>query len=160
MKHIEVMIATDGSDAAIEAANRAVALLHPDARITLVTVIDARHDPMEDAGGFEGPVMTDEEADHEWQQSVAGGREAIARTEAAFAGRVADEAVIPTGAGVDRALRELVEAQQPDLLVLGSEQPNWFQRFLHGSLEDRMLHHAPCPLLIVGHHQADGEADA
>src|SRR4051812_41823954 len=104
MKHIEVMIATDGSDAAIEAANRAVLLLHPDARITLVTVIDPRHDPMEDAGGFEGPVLTEEEADQEWQESVAGGRQAIARTEAALRTKVDKEEVVPSGAGVDRAL--------------------------------------------------------
>ena len=149
-----VMIATDGSDAAIDAATRAVGLLHPDARIELVTVIEARHDPMEDAGGIEGPVMTDEEADEEWRESVAEGRAALTRTADALA--VATETqLVPSDTSVDRALRDLVHEEQPDLLVLGSNQPNWFDRFLHGALEDRLLHHVECPLLIVGHHRPD-----
>jgi nucleotide-binding universal stress UspA family protein len=152
MTKLEVMIATDGSDAAVEAAHRAVTLLHPDARITLVTVIESRRDPMEDAGGFEGPVLTEDEADEEWQESVELGRDALARTSEALGGHVDSEKLVPTRASVDKALLELVEEHQPDLLVLGSTQPSWFQRFLHGSVEERMLYNAPCPLLVVGHH--------
>ena len=154
MKPLKVMIATDGSDASIEAATRAVDLLHPDARIELVTVIDARHDPMEDAGGIEGPVETEAQADQAWERSVADGRDALARTAGAL-GQDSDQRLLPTRTTVDRALRDLVAETQPDLLVLGSDQPSWFERFLHGSVDDRLLHHAPCPLLIVGHHNPD-----
>src|SRR4051812_15231181 len=105
MAHPTVLIATDGSDIAIEAANRALALLHPDARVVLVTVVDERHDPMEDAGGFEGPVVTDEEADAEWAESVQRGRAALERTEAALdAGTIVGERLIPSGEPLERAL--------------------------------------------------------
>ncbi len=148
---MKVMIATDGSDAAVGAARRATALLHPDARIELVTVIDSRHDPAEDAGGFEGPVLTEEEADEDWRDAMEAGRQAIARTEQAINGPIDDERIVPTSASVADALVQVVEAERPDLLVLGSDQPGWFDRLLHGSIEDQLLHKAPCPLLIVSH---------
>lgn len=152
---VKVMIATDGSDAAVGAARRATTLLHPDARIELVTIIDSRHDPAEDAGGFEGPVLTEEEADADWRQALEAGRQAIARTEAAIDGPVDDERLVPTSASVADTLIRVVQSERPDLLVLGSEQPGWFDRLLHGSVEDQLLHKAPCPLLIVS-RQGDG----
>ena len=152
------MIATDGSVAAIDAANEAIALLHPDAEVTLVTVVDARHDPMEDAGGFEGPVITEREADTEYQNSLSRGRAALANTAAAIGVPVADQRIIPSAQPVDRALRDVVAEQHPDLLVLGSPDERWFHRFLHGSVEDRLLHHVPCPILVVGHHETSPKA--
>jgi nucleotide-binding universal stress UspA family protein len=151
MSTLHVMVATDGSDAAVDAANRAIRLLHPDARITLVTVVDARHDPMEDAGGFEGPVITDAEADADYEQSVAAGQAALADTAARIDAPVEDQQLVASGEPIDKALREIVAEQRPDLLVLGSESRNWFHRFLHGSIDDRLLHHAPCPILVVAH---------
>ncbi|MGI8755589.1 MAG: universal stress protein [Acidimicrobiales bacterium] len=155
---MKVMIATDGSDAAVGAARRATQLLHPDARVELVTVIDTRHDPEEDAGGFEGPVMTEEEADDDWREAKEAGRAAIARTEAVLGGEVDGERVVPTTASVADTIIRLVNEERPDLLVLGSHQPGWFERLLHGSVEDQLLHKCPCPLLIVS-RQADGAAE-
>jgi len=148
---MKVMIATDGSDAAVQAARRAVALLHPDARIELVTVIEARVDADEDAGGFEGPLLTEEQADAEWADAQEAGRQALARTEAALGGHADEERVVPSSASVADALVAVMEAERPDVVVLGSHQPGWFDRLLHGSVEDRLLHRAPCPLLIVNH---------
>jgi len=147
------MIATDGSDAALEAATVSLRLLHPDATITLVTIAEARHDPMEDAGGFEGPVMTDEEADAEHEASMAHARTALLATAEAVGIPIADAKLVSSVSTVDRALRDLVRDEQPDVLVLGSADEGWFHRFLHGSVEDKLLHHVSCPILIVGHHR-------
>src|SRR3954465_215830 len=65
-----VLIATDGSDASQHAAAHAVAVLPQDAEFSLVTVIDPREDPMADAGGFEGPVMDDDEANTRHRETV------------------------------------------------------------------------------------------
>ena len=158
MDHPTVMIATDGSDAAIEAANRAIALLHPDARVVLVTVVEARHDPMEDAGGFEGPVITEEEADDEFRASVRAGESAMHRTAQAMSAEPDAARIIESAEPVDKALRDIVAEERPDLLVLGSDQSSWFHRFLHGSIDDRLLHHVDCPLLVVGHHASGSSA--
>ena len=55
---IKIIMATDGSEAAIDAARRSMDLLRPDAQVTVVTVIPEYEDPMEYAGGIEGPVIT------------------------------------------------------------------------------------------------------
>ena len=56
----EVIAATDGSDAALAAVHRAVAMLRPGAHVSVVMVIAAEEDPMADAGGFEGPLITED----------------------------------------------------------------------------------------------------
>lgn len=150
---MKVMIATDGSDASVEAARRATSLLHPDAQLELVTVVPARFDPELDAGGFEGPVMTEDEADEEYLDAQHEGQDALARTEAALDRPVRRQRMVPSEDSVADTLIALVEAGRPDLLVLGSDQPGWFDRLLHGSVDDALLHRAPCPLLIVNHRE-------
>lgn len=149
---MKVMIATDGTQTAIDAARRSLTLLHPDARIELVTVVPARPDPAEDAGGFEGPLLTEDEADLEWDRAVRAGRAALSRTIDALGVAVDEAKVVPTESTVDQALFALVRDERPDLLVLGSNERGWFDRLVHGSTDGRLLHHAPCPLLIVSHH--------
>lgn len=148
---VHVMIATDGSDEAIEAAGRALALIPPDAVVELVTVTDERHDPEDDAGGFEGPVITDAEADAEFAQATAAGRAAIAATERSLGGRSVTERVIPSGAGVAATLADLADRERPDLLVVGSAQARWFDRLLHGSVDTQLIHRASCPVLVMNH---------
>ena len=55
---MRVLIATDGSDLAIHAASEAPALLAADATFVVTTVIEPTANPDDDAGGFEGPVIT------------------------------------------------------------------------------------------------------
>lgn len=147
---MKVMIATDGSPVAIEAARRSLGLLHPEARIELVTVVAARQEPDEDAGGFEGPLLTEDQADEEWREAVAAGRAALSRTLDALDAAVDEAKVVPSDGSVDQALVELVQAEGIDLLVLGAHERGWFDRFLHGATDQRLLHHLPCPLLVVG----------
>lgn len=152
---MKVMIATDGTETAIEAARRAVVLLHPDARIELVTVVAARPDPMADAGGLAGPVITEEQADDEWHEATKAGRAALLRTMDALEGtdaRIDETRIIPSEAPAERALVTLVREERPDLLVLGSNERGRFDRLLHGATDAKLLHEAPCPLMIVAHH--------
>lgn len=152
---MKVMIATDGTETALDAARRAVVLLHPDARIELVTVVAARPDPMEDAGGLAGPVITEDQADDEWHQAAEAGRAALLRTMEALEGadaRIDEAKLVPSDASPERALATLVHEERPDLLVLGSNERGWFDRLLHGATDVKLLHEAPCPLMIVAHH--------
>ena len=52
---IQVVMATDGSEAAIDAARRSMDLLRPDAHVAVVMVIPEYEDPQEDAGGSKAP---------------------------------------------------------------------------------------------------------
>lgn len=44
-----------------------------------------------------------------------------------------------------------LEKDPPDLLVMGSRGLSAGRRLLMGSISDAVVHHAPCPVLIVRH---------
>jgi len=147
---MKVILATDGSDAAIEAARRSMDLLRPKSHVTLLMVIPEYEDPMEDAGGIEGSVITYEQADKDWKKSTAEGRSALERT-AAVMGPDVEVRLVPddesTGAAVVRVAREV----GADVLVIGSSGKNWLSRLLGGSVSDYVTHHSPCPVLLIRH---------
>ena len=41
-----------------------------------------------------------------------------------------------------------------ELIILGSHERGAFGRFMHGSVSDYCVHHAPCPVLVVRHATA------
>jgi len=147
---VHVIVATDGSDAAIEAARRALDLLRPDAEITLVTIILDWEDPNEDAGGFEGPLETEEEADRDYAERVAAGKEALTRTAAALDDQV-EVRLVPADEDAGSALVRYVEQHAADLLVIGAGEKGPLKRLFRGSVSDHVVHRAPCPVLVVRH---------
>jgi len=148
---MKVIMATDGSEAALDAARRSMNLLRAKAEVTLVMVIPPYEDPMEDAGGFEGPTITYKQADRDWRKSSAEGQAALDRT-AATLGQDVDARLIPddesTGAAIVRAALEM----NADVLVIGSSGKSWLSRLLSGSVSDHVIHHAPCPVMLVRHN--------
>lgn len=147
---IKVIVATDGSEGAIAAARRSMDLLRPQAKVEVVMVIPERADPQEDAGGFEGPVLTEKEADEDWKKSNAAGRSALERT-AAVLGPDVEVHLVPddesTGAAVVRVARDM----DADVLVIGSSDKNWLSRHFGGSVSEYVTHHAPCPVMLIRH---------
>jgi nucleotide-binding universal stress UspA family protein len=147
---IKVVMATDGSEVAIDAARRSMSLLHPNAHVAVVMVIPEHEDPDDDAGGFEGPVLTDKEADEHWEKWNVLGRSALERT-AAVLGPDAEVRLVPddeaTGAAVVRVAHEM----NADVLVIGSSGKNWLRRLVGSSVSDYVAHHAPCPVMLVRH---------
>jgi nucleotide-binding universal stress UspA family protein len=147
---MKVIVATDGSEAAIDAAHRAIDLLRPGAELVLVTVIPDREDPMESAGGFEGPVVTEEQAEEEFAGEVEAGRTALERTSAAV-GQHVEVRLAPADEEPGHAIVHLAEELGPDVLVIGSAGKSLFKRLFTGSVSDYVVHHAPCPVLVVRH---------
>ncbi|MEO8694997.1 MAG: universal stress protein [Acidimicrobiales bacterium] len=45
-----------------------------------------------------------------------------------------------------------------ELIILGSHERGAFGRFMHGSVSDYVVHHAPCPVLVVRHTAAPTKA--
>ena len=147
---MKVLVATDGSDAALDAAKRAVGLLRADAEISLVTVIPGYEDPMETAGGIEGPDVTEEEAESDYEHAVEDGRAALDRTVAALHTAV-DVHLVPADDDPGHALVKLADEQNPDLIVIGAGGKGFFKRLFAGSTSDFVVHHAPCPVLVIRH---------
>ena len=47
------------------------------------------------------------------------------------------------------ALLDIVDRAEADLLIVGSRGEGAAQRLLHGSVSTKVLHHAPCAVLVV-----------
>jgi nucleotide-binding universal stress UspA family protein len=147
---MNILVATNGSDSAIDAARRAIDLLRPDAHVVLLTVVLEYQDPEEDAGGFEGPVISDEEAEKHYKERTTAGQAALQKT-AAVLGPDVEVRLVPggeePGAVIDRVAGEI----QADVLVVGSSSKGWLRRLFGRSVSDYVAHHAPCPVMIVRH---------
>lgn len=140
---MRVIVATDGSELAVDAAERGLPLLVA-TEVVVLAVASAL--PDDDAGGIGGPV--DMQAD------------APAQRDAAHAAVDAARAVLPedlrTGA------RSRVEAGDPgpmivwvaeeesaDMIVVGSHGKGALKRTFIGSVSDHVVRNAKCPVLVV-----------
>lgn len=147
---MKVLLATDGSDDAVDAAVRGLAVLRGAEDVVVVSVI---HTPtvvssgME--SGFAGGMATPEVVDAAWASAKEEADRNIDRTVAGLPDGLPIERRIETGepglAIVDAA-REL----GVDAIIIGSRGRGAIRRALMGSVSSHVVHHAPCPVLVVG----------
>jgi nucleotide-binding universal stress UspA family protein len=147
---MNIVVATDGSESAIDAARRAIELLRRDAQVVLVTVIPEYQDPQSDAGGFEGPVISDKEAAEDWKEATAAGQSALDRT-AAVLGPDVEVRLFPDDESTGAAVVRVAHETNADVLVIGSSTKNWLSRHFGSSVSDYVAHHAPCPVMLIRH---------
>ena len=147
---MNILVATDGSKSAMNAARRSMDLLRAPGHVVVITVIPEHEDPMSDAGGIEGPTISYEQAEKDWKKSRAEGKAALDRTLSVL-GTEADVRLVPddgrTGAAIDRVANEI----SADVLVVGASSKSWLSRLLGGSVSDYVAHHAPCPVMLIRH---------
>ena len=148
---MKVLVATDGSQDAIDAAKRSMAMLRSDAEVVIVTVIHSQEDPMETAGGIEGPGISEVDAEVEFAAASAAGKLALERTAAALDDDSIEVQLVPLDVEPGHAIVELAREMQPDLVVIGAGGKGFFKRLFTGSVSDHVVHHAPCPVLVVRH---------
>jgi nucleotide-binding universal stress UspA family protein len=146
---MNVLIATDGSESAVEAARSGLSLFPSDAHVTLVTVVPPEEDPLAMAGGFEGPLMTEKEAHELRERDLASGQAAVERTGAAVGANATSEVV--TGSDVADTICRYATEHQADVVVMGESDKGWFRRALEGSVMQQVLRHSPCPVLVIPH---------
>ena len=147
---MHILLATDGSDIALAAAKRGLAVLEAPAQITLLSVLSDL--PMDSgAGGIEGPVYTPEQEEELRESEQHGAERALADTEAVV------QAARP-GAAIDRRIEMgdpaaiiclLAEQLGVDVVVVGSHGKGFLSRVLLGSVSEHVTRHAPCPVLVV-----------
>jgi nucleotide-binding universal stress UspA family protein len=146
-----VLVCSDGSDLAIDAARAGLALLLPAARVVVAAVTD-KVDPLEGAGGHAGPIMTDDEvaAQHDL---------ATVQAEAALTATV--RALVAAGVADADTERRLLDGQpgpalcglatelEADAIVIGSRGRGGLKRALLGSVSDYVVRNAGCPVLVT-----------
>lgn len=141
-----VLIATDGSDFSINAAKRALPLLKEDHDITVLAV--APH-PL---GGtlIAGPEGAGFAPAPQVNQEI---EEAVGREAQGHVDRAAEALGVSVDKRVERGDARLVicdvAGEGFDLVIIGSHGTGLFKRMLLGSVSHHVLHHAPCPVLVV-----------
>ena len=150
---MKALLCTDGSPGALEAAHLALPLLGDDVELDVVTVIPELEDPLATAGGFEGSLITEEEAEERHSADEAQGRSALESTRRAIGASVETEMVESDDPG--RTICELAAQRAVDLVVIGGSDKGWFSRLIHGSVMEYVVHHSPCPVLVVRHQPGE-----
>ena len=138
-----VVVGVDGSDHSFEAARVATAIARQfGARLLITTVVR----PPEGWWGIGGAPPT---PDAFASAVVEGRREVLDKSESTLnldgidydtVGEVGD----PAG-----QLVRLCEAENADLLVVGRRGAGLVERIMVGSVADRVVHTAPCPVLTI-----------
>ena len=142
---MHVLIATDGSQSSIDAAERAGTILRGADHVTLLSVLTEV--PGDDAGGFEGSVFSEGEQEQLWQQELAEAGSELERTAAALTTAKVDKRIEvgDVGGTVCRVAADL----NVDVIVVGSHGRGAIERILLGSVSEQIVRHAPCPVLVV-----------
>ena len=147
---MNILVATDGSESAIDAARRSMDLLRPKAHVALVAVIPEYEDPMADAGGIEGPGISEKQAEKDWKKRTAEGQAALDRTASAL-GTDMEVHLVPDDEKAGAVIVRVATEMNADVLVVGSSSKGWLSRLLGGSVSDYVAHHAPCPVMLIRH---------
>jgi nucleotide-binding universal stress UspA family protein len=149
-EHMNILVATDGSESAIDAARRSMDLLRPGAHVVLVAVIPEYEDPMSDAGGIEGPGISYKQAEKDWKRATAEGQAALDRTVSVL-GTEVEVRLVPDDEEAGAVIVRVAIEMNADVLVVGSSSKGWLSRLFGGSVSDYVVHHAPCPVMLIRH---------
>ncbi len=146
---MKILVATDGSDHAVQAAQRGVGVLGAADTVVLLCVV---HTPaivssgME--SGFAGGMATPEVVDAAWVGAKEEADASIDRTIAALPDALTIERRVETGEP-GLAIVAVAEELDVDAVVIGSRGRGAVKRALLGSVSTHVVHNAPCPVLVV-----------
>lgn len=148
---MHVLIGTDGSEDAVAAATKSMAVLAADS----ITVLAVGEPPNIATAGFEsgfaGGIASPEEVSAAWQAVDSAANSALDATIDAITRSkptVAIERRIEIG-NPGQTLVNLASELSADVVVVGSRGHGVFKRALLGSVSSYVVHNAPCPVLVI-----------
>jgi nucleotide-binding universal stress UspA family protein len=148
-----VLLAYDGSAVALDAIERGVALLGPDHRFIALTVVPPAFVPSTPLSPMDNhPTLSDPALEEEVEQEE-------------HADAAKDLHALITKLGIEAETHVVIGEPGPticdaaselgaDLLVIGSHGHGWLRRVFLGSASQHVLHHSPCPVLVIRHDDA------
>lgn len=146
-----VLVATDGSEQSLKAARylRDLFGTAPE-RISVIAVVrPLAAVPFASDFGEERHAAQQAEADPAGYSFHEAAREAVERVAAELAGAEAQvETMVRGGDPADQIVRAADELEA-DLIVIGGRGKGAMQAVVLGSVAYRVLHHAPCPVLVT-----------
>jgi nucleotide-binding universal stress UspA family protein len=145
-----LIVATDGSDLALEAALTGVSLTRPADKLLVVCAVDLI-DPEDDATGHAGPTITYEQAETDNREVKAEGQAVVTATaeamrELGYAPEQVETRLVEGEPGP--ALCRLAGDVGASAMIVGSRGRGGIKRALLGSVSDYVVRHAPCPVIV------------
>lgn len=143
-----VLMATDGSDRAQAALTRGVEILGRDHRFVLLSVVPPAFIPSATVGPMDShPLVIDPAVEAEVERNE---RDAATTslTDLARSLGVDGRPLVEVG-DPGPTICSVAEQEAVDVVVIGSHGHGWLQRVLIGSVSKHVLHHAPCPVLVI-----------
>ncbi|CAB3757793.1 universal stress protein [Paraburkholderia humisilvae] len=144
--YTNILVALDGSDTSHQALDTALrlarqndALLHP------LYVVDLPGIAFGTPGFNPQPLCDALRRDGE--RVIAGARDRMAAQRINGSPRVID--TVTPGEGVAQCIQRAAQEYHADLIVMGTHGRRGFQRFVLGSVAERVVRGAPCPVLLV-----------
>jgi len=145
-----LIVATDGSDLALQAALAGLSLTKQAEKVLVVCAVDLVH-PMEDATGHAGPTMSYEQAEASNRQAKIEGQDAAGETAKAvqdlgYRPEQIETLVVEGDAGP--ALCRVAGDVGASALIVGSRGRGGLKRAFLGSVSDYVVRNAPCPVVV------------
>ena len=141
-----VLLCTDGSDLALEALRRGLAVVAPGERIVVATAVPLVH-PVDVLGtGMAGGVVSAAEAQRTDEASRRAGQEVLDETCRQLELSGAETVVLDGDPGP--ALCELASSLAVDVMVIGTRGRGGLRRAVLGSVSDHVVRNAPCPVVV------------
>lgn len=151
-----IIVCTDGSALAEEAAATGMALLKPADTLVLVTAVEPEPTglaaTMPQFGAQPGmpPPVAADHADVMEDVVIGRGADALDRVAVLLHTTDAERRVLTGKPG--EAICALAEDLRADVIVIASRGLGGFRRAVLGSVSDYVARNAPCPVLVVPHH--------
>jgi nucleotide-binding universal stress UspA family protein len=143
---IAVLLCTDGSDLALAALQRGVAVVAPGGRLVVATAVALTH-PVDVVGtGMAGGVLSADEADAADEASRRAGQQVLDETCRHLGLHDVETAVVEGEPGP--ALCELAASLPADVMVIGTRGRGGLRRAVLGSVSDHVVRNAPCPVVV------------
>ncbi len=145
---MKALVATDGSELALDAADRGAALLADETEVTVLAVLAGL--PGDDAGGIEGSTETPAEIDADVAADQARAQADIDAVIARLPAPLRARATGRIEAGDPGPMIVWVaEHEGSDVVVVGSHGKGALKRVFLGSVSEHVMRHAPCPVVVV-----------
>lgn len=150
-----VLLCADGSELSTAALAAGLAILSSDHDAVIVTVMEETDPLLMTGTGFAGSLITADEFEELNDAAAQGARDVIAATKAALGLPDAEAHVLRGDAGV--AICQLAVDLSARAIVMGSRGRGGLRRAVLGSVSDHIVRHAPCPVVVTGHHDHDDD---
>lgn len=146
---MKVLICTDGSDDAVDAARQGLSLLvAPDAVVVICVVEQPAAATAGFESGFAGAMASPTEIEEAWSEVRAGAASALERTVHALTTQAPIEHLVEVGKAGPVVCR-VADDLQADVVIVGSRGRGAVRRALLGSVSNHIVNNAPCAVVVV-----------